>query len=570
MSSAPRRHGLSTLLLVLVAGLLLGPAGTSWSAASTATAPRAVSGLYVGPGAKNLAGAAKFTAWSGLPITDVVDFPPTGAWTGSNGLSGPSWLLEPYRGSSYRLEYSLPMLPDLSSTNLADCAAGAYDTYWTATATNLLAYGLPGTIVRPGWEMNGNWYRWSAAGKVASYVGCFQRIVTAMRAVPGNRFTFDWTTNLGLGTFAAEQAYPGDAYVDYVGVDVYDLSWSWYPLPAGLDRATAGERAWAWILKGDHGLNFWKTFAAAHGKPMSVPEWGSTIRTDGHGGGDNPVFVDRMLDFLADPANNVAFAHYFNIDAGSVKHDLMREDTSFPLAGARFRERVAAMIGPAPAPVVTPTPTPTRTTPAPTPKPTQTPTPVPVKPAISLTASGTSVGYGSAVTLDATATRTQGKLTTPVPGAKVALQAAAGAGWNAVATGTTDSTGKVRFTPKPTAATTYRVTLTEAGTTVTATRAVAVTHAVSGRLTATTVNRNAQVTLCAEVGRKPAKGTRVIVERLVNGKWSTTAEVLTDATGAAKWRPATRAAGTYTFRVRVLASGGLTSGVTAGLVLRVN
>jgi hypothetical protein len=319
---------------------------TSTTAAVTATSTTPslpMAGLYAGPGARTTGAADAFAKWSGVRLGTLLDFPPEASWTGHTGLTGPSWLLEAHRSRPERLEYSLPMLPSVAGTSLAACAAGSYDTYWAQTGRNLVAYGQGDAVVRPGWEMNANWYRWSATGRTTEYIGCFRRIVTTMRATKGASFRFDWNVNLGSSPFPAEKAYPGDAYVDYVGVDVYDTSWTWYPTPTGTTLATARDNAWKWILKGDHGLVFWRDFAVAHGKRLAVPEWGLTTRTDGHGGGDNPVFVSNMLKFMADPANRVAYWHYFNFDAGSVKHNMTSATTAFAKGGATFRSLAPAL-----------------------------------------------------------------------------------------------------------------------------------------------------------------------------------------------------------------------------------
>jgi Glycosyl hydrolase family 26 len=302
-------------------------------------------GVYSGPGAKNVAGVSGFAAATGLPVTSVVDFPAETSWT---EVRGAAWLLDPYRGAGLSLEYSLPLMPsgvgsDGAPWNLDACAKGAYDYQWTTLGKNLVAESLPTTVIRPGWEFNGSWYRWSAAGKVASFVTCFRHVVATMRAVPGGHFTFDWNPNLGSGTFPAEQAYPGDGYVDVIGVDAYDTSWTSYPTPAGVTTDSARVSAWNWLQKGDHGLNFWSSFARQHGKPMSITEWGATWRPDGHGGGDNPYFIDRMVDFISDPVNNVVTNHYFNVDAPTVRHDLTRSDTIFPAALAELRARAGIM-----------------------------------------------------------------------------------------------------------------------------------------------------------------------------------------------------------------------------------
>ena len=47
---------------------------------------------------------------------------------------------------------------------------------------------------------------------------------------------------------------------------------------------------------------------------MTLPEWGLWQREDGHGGGDNPFFIEKMHAFITDPANNIAYQGYFDVD----------------------------------------------------------------------------------------------------------------------------------------------------------------------------------------------------------------------------------------------------------------
>jgi len=292
--------------------------------------------VYAGPDSKGVTGAAAFGAATGVQPTAVLDFAATDSWF---NISAPSWLVLPHAASPARFELSLPMLPDGSQYTLTACATGAYDQQWRKAATNLVNDGLANTIVRPGWEFNGGWYHWAAKNDIGGFVGCFQHIVTTMRSVPGQRFSFDWNPSVGANAFPAERAYPGDAYVDYVGVDAYDYSWSRYPAGSqGL--AAAREAAWNDTLNGDHGLAFWSKFAASHRKPMAITEWAVAQRTDGHGGGDNPAFIDHMFDFMQNPANNVAYAHYFNTNSASNDHALT--GTRLPAAAAEYRRRALA------------------------------------------------------------------------------------------------------------------------------------------------------------------------------------------------------------------------------------
>jgi hypothetical protein len=264
-------------------------------------------GVYGAPATKGIAAAAAFDQSVGATSTEALDFGSQSNW---RDLTGPSWLLAPHSGQAARLEYSLPMMPNGSSYSLAQCASGDYDVHWLELAKNLVTQKLANTVVRPGWEFNGTWYPWSAAGRVGQYIGCFRHIVTTMRQAAGQQFTFDWNVNAGASPFNPQDAYPGDAYVDYVGVDVYDVYWTGYNSAQPTQAQQAA--AWKYISRGGYGLQSWSTFAQAHAKKMAFPEWGVSRLSNGKGGGDDPDFIDRMFAFMADPANNVAFAHYFN------------------------------------------------------------------------------------------------------------------------------------------------------------------------------------------------------------------------------------------------------------------
>ncbi|MEV8516731.1 glycosyl hydrolase [Dactylosporangium sp. NPDC051484] len=304
-------------------------------------------GAYTGPGAKGVERLRDWEAWSGVRTRFALDFAPADSWT---LIEGGDWQLAPWADSGRRLIYSVPLFPKAQG-NLSECAAGDYDGHWSALARNLVEHRLADTVVRPGWEFNGNWYGWASAGQESAYVACFRHVVDAMRAVYGQHFAFLWNPVLGTEFSAAEPAYPGDGYIDFVGIDVYDTSWvrGTYPVAADTSaerRAAVREAVWSTILDGSRGLRYWMRYAAAHGKRPVIPEWGLSERTDGHGGGDNPYFIERMLAFLADPANRPAFAMYFEAEAplsgGLNEHRMALDPPVFPLAAARFRRLVAS------------------------------------------------------------------------------------------------------------------------------------------------------------------------------------------------------------------------------------
>jgi hypothetical protein len=259
------------------------------------------------------------------------------------------------------LSYAIAILPKEAKDaggSLASCAAGQYDVHWRNLANNLAYYGLRSAYLRLGWEMDGNWQAWRAnagSGREASFAGCFRRVVQVMRQTqPTNqwKFVFNPTVDTWPNRAYLESVWPGDAYVDVVGIDCYDMSWvpNSYPYPSTCDaacRLTRQQTAW----NGLHAprLNILRDFANAHGKPLAFPEWGATIKSDGHGGGDNPYYIQKMHEFIANPANNVLFHSYFNLSAWSqvgmdhritqaTVYDNPSGPTQMPNAAARYRQ----------------------------------------------------------------------------------------------------------------------------------------------------------------------------------------------------------------------------------------
>ena len=281
-------------------------------------------GVY--KGAVKPAEVASFASWLGGNVGWALDFFSNSSWS---SLENPSWWLNGWAGSRYTVVYSVPMLP-ASESDMRSGAAGAYDDHWAKLAQNLVAAGQANAVLRLGWEFNGGWYRWSAKDDPAAFAAYWRQIVTSMRAVPGARFRFDWCPTLGPASMRADQAYPGNDVVDFVGADVYDQGWEtgWQdPL-----------QRWKNFVEEPYGLQWQASFASRHGKPITFPEWGLSVRSDGHGGGDNPYFVERMREWIG--SHDVAYALYFDYDAPDGGHSLT--SGQFPLAAAKFRSLFGA------------------------------------------------------------------------------------------------------------------------------------------------------------------------------------------------------------------------------------
>jgi hypothetical protein len=295
-----------------------------------------------------------FSQWLGKPVDFAAAFEANDSW---DNIDGAAWQLGAWSQwvravNGRNLMLAVPLLP-VSGATLDACSAGQYDVRWANLANELAYYGLHWAYLRLGWEMDGSWYAWGApqgSGKEASYAGCFRRVVQVMRQTqPANQWKFVWNpTTAWWNPAYLDSVWPGDAYVDMVGIDLYDQSWiaNTYPYPSLCDaacRLARQQTVWndlAWKL------NTVRDFGRARGKPMGIPEWGVATRPDGHGGGDNPFFVQKMHDFIHEPTNNVVFHSYWGVSAididsrltGAVTGDNPGGGTNFPESAALFRK----------------------------------------------------------------------------------------------------------------------------------------------------------------------------------------------------------------------------------------
>jgi hypothetical protein len=299
--------------------------------------------------------------WIGRPVEVAVLF--TGAVSDSwDWIEGPDWRLAPMRAwlqakSGRQISYRFAMMPRNMGITLAQIAAGQHDARYITAANNLAKHGLLSIQIVPGWEMNGRWYPWHAeagSGNEAAFAAAYRRIVTVMRnAQPTNKWKWVWNpahTPPGLSSAQLESLWPGDQYVNEIGVDAYDASFrvgAYYP--SGSDRLQRQQEVWSKF----HGpaLKILSDFARKHGKPMSFPEWGlhliasrgPTNEADNaaFGGGDNPYFIEQMHKFFMDPANNVVMHAYF--EAKNTNLDTrVGPDSVMPLSQAKFKQLFGA------------------------------------------------------------------------------------------------------------------------------------------------------------------------------------------------------------------------------------
>ncbi|MFF8671833.1 glycoside hydrolase family 26 protein [Streptomyces sp. NPDC015242] len=271
------------------------PAATAPGTASGATAPGTAParqstafGAYLDYGPRGVARMAQLSAWlGGAKLRVGHTYLPGDRWSNIEGRSGflDVWANWRREQADRLLVLNVPMLerneegvPDHEVRRLLrEGAAGHYDHHFRRLAERLVELGVPDTVLVLGWEMNGITYTHRCGPDPEAWKQYWNRIVTTMRAVPGQKFRFDFTPSRGRDAVPWTQCYPGDDTVDIIGMDAYDQ-------PRGMSFDEQ--------VKEPYGLREHVEFAKAHGKAISFPEWG-LFRN-----GDNADYMKRMLAWM--------------------------------------------------------------------------------------------------------------------------------------------------------------------------------------------------------------------------------------------------------------------------------
>jgi hypothetical protein len=345
-------------------------AGLSFAALVAADAQAFPIGAYVGnPNGSNNQDEQKFEASFNSFVADLqraprliltyVDYTqPVSAWPSnaswqawSNAQSPDAQNLKPVIG--------LPMASIASGSPSPDkqfqqFAAGAYDSEIQGVVQAWAQQGFKKLFLRPGWEMNtpGNTYVGDAAKNQADWVAAFQHIHDVLKqaaSANGVSVIVVWNPNVTnySNVSATGSLYPGNAYVDVIGADMYaDM----YPYsdggspPTYHDWDTGAEdtsvaqfiadpvnrahywtypAATEWSLDSSDGhsqtFSSLLQFAQANGKPFAVGECGAGNSNAGTDVLDDPTFPQWLAQTLAAyiaGGGRVAFANIWDNDGG--------------------------------------------------------------------------------------------------------------------------------------------------------------------------------------------------------------------------------------------------------------
>jgi Glycosyl hydrolase family 26 len=244
---------------------------------------------------------AAFTTFLGRPPQYALDYLSNGPEvTWADWLGSCNFVAGGYASTSYRLVLGLP---STAGATLAQIGAGNFDTYLAQCAQYLIANGEGNAIIRSFWEFNGGYYNWSPNGQpgfsATDFINAWIDIRTVFMAQPGANFQWFWCPAAGYGVGPTPNYYPGDAYVDYIGVDAY---WSVYD-SANLTQAQiwTNEYLGYYPTFVNHARQYavlWAAnFASQHSKPFAIGELGVGYEPSGYGAGDSNYFWDQLIPF---------------------------------------------------------------------------------------------------------------------------------------------------------------------------------------------------------------------------------------------------------------------------------
>lgn len=194
------------------------------------------------------------------------------------------------------------------------------------------------------WEMNGNWYGW---GRSKDFIAAWQRFHGLVVGEGATNVTFTWTVN---SIWAADPLsdpgpyYPGDAFVDWVGLDSYN----WGRSPVQSDKWITPEQTLTPTLQA--------IAKVAPTKPVVIVENGSTEY-----GGNKANWIREMLTTYlpSHPAIKAYLWFNWNFPKNGLRSDWPIE-SSAP-AQLQFRKAIqgsAFVPGPVSLPALTKVPVP--------------------------------------------------------------------------------------------------------------------------------------------------------------------------------------------------------------------
>jgi hypothetical protein len=326
-----KRTEITAAFILLLLGLIAVAPADEMQTAPPATQPfdwrnqKPIWGVYVGNNPKSV---GQFEQWFGKEADAILSYTGDKDWADYEGSVG--WAMGLWRPLNRPVLWSVSFMP--KGCTLADAAAGKYNDHWRTVAKKFDTWRPedPVIFIRTAWEFNAKWFHYNAVGKAEDFKGAWRQFVDTFRSV-SPRFKFDWCPAGGdWMPMKAEDAYPGDDYVDIIGLDIYD-QFKW-------NKIEDPKKRWKEIyLTGKNGLTWHRDFAKKHNKLMAYSEWGA----GGNDAGDNAYFIEQMHKWFVE--NKVIYASYWNSNSGYKGHI---SNDEYPQIGKTYKQLFGAEFEP--------------------------------------------------------------------------------------------------------------------------------------------------------------------------------------------------------------------------------
>jgi len=275
------------------------------------------SGAWAGGDDASTKRVVAFGSWRDTPTDAATVYTEIGTW---QAIYDSNWQITTFNGFDGILSFGIPILPREARGDFSAVVQGKHDRIYKHLARNLKASGRGRSIVRIGWEANGDWFPWSArASDAADYIAAYRHIVGVLRKISPNLIIdFD----LACGTplrgqndrlDALRLLYPGDDVVDIVGCDFFD----WYTTAATDDASWSRSTTPGNAI----GIQDVADFARGRGKGLAYPEWGLASPKEG-GMGDNSFFIAKVRSFFEANADILVLESYFSEPATSLANSI--------------------------------------------------------------------------------------------------------------------------------------------------------------------------------------------------------------------------------------------------------
>ncbi len=166
--------------------------------------------------------------------------------------------------------------------SLSAIASGSYDPFIRQWAHDAAAWGQP-FLLRFAPEMNGDWFPWGMGvngNTSADYIAAWRHVVDIFRQAGATNARWVWCPNVaGAPQVTFPTLYPGDSYVDWVGLDGYN----W-----GTSQPSDPSKQWTG-LAAIFGASY-DALVALTSKPVMIAETASTEL-----GGDKAAWITQGL-----------------------------------------------------------------------------------------------------------------------------------------------------------------------------------------------------------------------------------------------------------------------------------